>query len=64
MGHHGAVLRRNGRDRLDVGLGHHQEMGGRLGRDVIKGVAELVFIDLAAGDLPGDDLTEQAIAHR
>ena len=64
MGHHSAVLRRYSGNGLDVGLGHHQKMGGCLRGNVVEGIAKLVFLDLAAGDLPGDDLREQAIAHR
>ena len=58
MGHHSTVFLRNSGDGGDVGLGYHQEMGGCLGSDVIEGVAHIVLVDLAAGDLTGDDFTE------
>ena len=61
VGHHGAVVRRNGVGAADVLLGHDQEMGGRLGVDVVEGVALLVLVDLIAGDLAVDDGSEQAI---
>ena len=44
-------------------LGDHQKMDRSQGVDIIKGVAEVILIDLAAGDLPGDDLAEQAVVH-
>ena len=63
VGHHRAVVRRDLGHGADVGLGHHQEVGGRLGIDVVEGVADIVLVDLAAGDLPGNDLAEQTIGH-
>ena len=44
-------------------LGDDQKVGRRLGRDVIEGIAQVILVDLAAGDFPGDDLAKQAIAH-
>ena len=35
-----------------MGLGDDQEMGGRLGVDVVKGVHQLVLVNLVGGDLP------------
>ena len=58
MSHHCAVVRGDLRHRANVGLGYHQEVGGRLGINVIEGVAHVVLVDLAAGDLPGNDLAE------
>lgn len=39
MGHHSAVLRRYSGNGLDVGLGHHQKMGGCLRGNVVEGIA-------------------------
>ena len=58
VGHHRAVLRRNLGHGADVDLGHHQEVSWRLGGDVVKRVADVVLIHLAAGNLPGDDFAE------
>ena len=63
MGHHGAVAAVHLGHGADMGLGDHQEMGGRLGRDIVEGVADVILLDLAAGDLPGHDLAEQTIRH-
>ena len=63
MGHHRAVLSTDLGDRLDMLLGDHQEVGGRLGIDVVEGKAGVVLIYLAAGDLPGNDLAKQTIRH-
>ena len=46
-----------------MGLGDDQEMGGRLGVDVVKGVHQLVLVNLVGGDLPRRDFAEQTIAH-
>ena len=61
MGHHSAVFRRNGIAAIQVRLGNHQDVGGRLGVDIPKGKHQLVFIDLGGGNLPGNDFTEQTI---
>ena len=61
VSHHGAVVRRNGVGAADMLLGYHQKMGGRLGVDVVEGVALLVLVDLVAGDLAIDDGAEQAV---
>ena len=58
MGHHSAVVRVHFGHGADVCLGDDQEVGRRLGRDVVEGIAQVVLIDFAAGDLPGDDLAE------
>ncbi len=39
-------------------LGDDQDMNRRLGRDVVKSQAEVVFMDDPGGDLLGDDLGE------
>ena len=64
VGHHGGVVRRNLPAGAEVGLGNHQEVGGRLGVDVLKGVDQLVLIDLVGRDLARRDLAEQTIAHK
>ena len=53
VAHDGGGLLRHSGHGLDVGLGHHQEVGGGLGVYVEEGIAQLVLIDLFAGDLPG-----------
>ena len=58
VGHHGAVFRRDRGNRGDMSLGDHQEMGRGRGCDVVKGIAQVILIDLAAGDLPGDNFAE------
>ena len=44
-----------------MGLWDHQEVGGRLGIDVIEGIHRVVLVHLVAGDLPGHDLAKQAV---
>ena len=63
VGHHGGIFRRNLPAGCNVGLGNHQEMGGRLGDDVVKGVHQLVLVNLVGGDLPRRDFAKQTIAH-
>src|SRR5699024_8808850 len=63
MPHNMGILLRHRTDRLNMGLGHHQEVGRCLGGDVIKSVAQVILVDPVAGDLPGNDLAEQAVAH-
>ena len=63
VGHHGGILRGDLRHRCNVGLGNHQEMGGRLGVDVVEGIDRLILIDLVGRNLPGGNLTKQAIRH-
>jgi hypothetical protein len=46
-----------------VGLGDYQKVCGRLGVDVVEGEADVVLVDLAAGNLPSNNLAEQAIGH-
>ena len=40
------------RSGADVLLGNHEEMRRRLGIDIIKGIAQLVLIDLFGRDIP------------
>ena len=63
VAHQGGVVVGHPGHRGDVGLGDDQEVGGRLGVDVVEGVADLVLIDLAGRDLAADNLTEQAVGH-
>ena len=58
VGHHGAVIAVHLSHRVDMGLGDHQKMSRRLGSDVVERIADVVLVDLAAGDLPCRDLTE------
>jgi len=44
-----------------VQLGHDQEVHRGPGVDVVEGVQVVVFIDLAAGNLAGDDFAKQAV---
>ena len=59
----GGVTLGQGGSRVNVLLGDDQEVGGRLGIDVIEGEALLVLIHLVGRDLSRDDLTEQTIGH-
>ena len=52
VGHYGAVFRRDSGNRGNVGLGNHQKVYRGLGCDVIKGIAQIVLIDLVAGNFP------------
>ena len=47
----------------NVGLGDHQNVGGRLGSDVPEGKDLVILVDLGRGDDPGSDLTEQTVFH-
>src|SRR3954468_23196515 len=46
-----------------VFFGDDQHVRGRLRIDVLEGEGSLVFVDLLRGDLAGDDLAEQTVAH-
>ena len=59
----GAVFSAHARDRRNVHLRDHEEVHGRLRRDVVEGIAELVLIDFARRDLARRDLAEQTIRH-
>jgi hypothetical protein len=63
MGHNSAVVSVDLGNRGNVSLGNHQKMRGCLGGNVIKCEAQVVFIDLIAGDVAGNDLAEQTIRH-
>ena len=56
-----AVGRINGGNRLDVLLGDHEKMRGRLRVDVVESVAEVILVHLARRNIAGDDFTEQTI---
>lgn len=47
----------------NVLLRHDEDMHRGLGIDIPEGEDLVVLIDLAAGDLPGDNLAKQAIVH-
>ena len=51
-------------ERRDVPSGDDEQMKRRLRVDVLEGDHVLVVVDEMAGDLPSDDLAEQAVAHR
>ena len=62
VGHHGGIFRRNLPAGCNVGLGNHQEMGGCLGINVIKGIDQFVLIDLLGGNFsPGDLQNKQSL---
>ena len=61
MRHHGAVFGADLRHGADMLLGDHQKMGGRLRRNVIKGIAQVVLLHLVGGDLPRRNGAEQAV---
>ena len=44
-------------------LGDHQEVGGRLGVNVIEGIDLVILVDLGGGDFSPAILPEQTIAH-
>lgn len=46
---------------MHVFLGHHEEVDGRGGVDVVEGEDFIVLVDLPRGDLAGDDLAEEAV---
>jgi hypothetical protein len=46
-----------------MGLWNHQEVGGSQRLNILEGEAIFVLIDLGGGDLPGHDLTENAVVH-
>ena len=54
---------RDGGGTFVVFFGDHQDMPRIDGADVEKGVNQFVFIDFGGGDLPGDDLAEDAVRH-
>ena len=58
VGHHSAVFGGDAVNGRDVGLGDHQNVGGRLGRDIPESQDGLVLVDLGGGDIPCDDLAE------
>jgi hypothetical protein len=47
--------------RRDVFFGDEQQMHRRLGCDVLKAEAEVVLIDMLAGNCSSDDFAEEAI---
>ena len=63
MSHHSGILRRDLGHRGDMGLGDHQKVGGRLGIDVVEGVAQLILVHLFGRDLAPGDLAEQTVGH-
>ena len=48
-------------ERGDVLLRDHQEVHGRLGRNIVEGDDLIVFINLVCGDVSRHDLAEQTI---
>ncbi len=58
MGHYAAVVRRDLGDGANVGFGDHQEVGGSLRSDVVEGIAQIVLVDLIAGDFPGGNVAK------
>mgnify|MGYP006162790083 CR=1 FL=1 len=48
----------------DVATGHDEDVRGRLRIDVLEGDDVVVFVDLRAGNLSGDDAAEQTVGHR
>ena len=58
MAEQSVVLRRQSLGALDVLLGDDEHVDRGLGRDVPKGVDQLVLIDFGGGDVPLGDLTE------
>jgi hypothetical protein len=59
----GAVPRVQLHNIPDVFFGDHQEMNRGLGGNIMEGQHTVILIDLFAGNLPGDDFTENTIVH-
>ena len=59
--HHGRVALVDLGRAADVCLGHYQKMYRCLRLDVIKGIAQVILVQLLAGDLAIDDGAEQAV---
>jgi len=57
------VFRRSFLDADDVFLGNNEQVRGRLRANVFDREDMVVFVDLLRGDLPGEDVAEQAIRH-
>jgi hypothetical protein len=47
----------------DMPFGNQEKMKRRLGIHIVKGQHFAVFINFFRGNLPGNDLTEYAVAH-
>ena len=58
MGNHGGIFSVDAIAVSDVGFGHHQNVGGRLGVDVPESVDGFVFVNLGGRNLTRDDLAE------
>src|SRR5262249_40485116 len=48
----------------NVLLRYHQDVGGRLGIDVLKGIGVLVLVNLLGRNMAGNDFAKQAVAHK
>ncbi len=55
------VLRGNLRHRRDMRLGNHEEVDRRPGVDIVESEDFLILIDLAGGNLTGNDLAKKAV---
>lgn len=50
-------------ERLDVTFGNDEDVGGRLGIDVVEGEYPVVFVNDGSWNFPSDDAAEQAGGH-
>ena len=57
------IIRRQGSNALDVFFWNDQNVYRSDGIDVLKGEEIVVFPNLSARDIPGDDLAENAVFH-
>ena len=62
-GHQGTVLRSDVGSAGNMGLRDHQNVGGCLGGNILKGQNLVIFINLLGGDVTRNDLTKQAVCH-
>ena len=58
VSHNTAVLPVHFSHGADMCLGDHKKVDRSLRRDIIERIAQVILIDLTAGDLPCCDLTE------
>ena len=63
VSNHSTVFRSDAVAAVNVCLGHHQNVGRCLGRDVPEGIDQFVLLNLGGGNHASDDLAEQTVFH-
>ena len=58
VGRHSGIFGGDAVAAVDVGLGHHQNVGGSLGSDVPEGVDGFILVNLGGRDVACDDFAE------